>query len=88
MSVRAGTDEWPGATLDEVHHASRTTRNLTKDLSTQVLLVEVPGRCMVNRTHHVTMFPLKLPSPAASQEVPSGSDDGRSNDGDSGGFPE
>ena len=56
MAVRAGTDEWPGATLDEVRHASRTARNLAKDPSTQVQLVEGPGRCMVNQTHHVAMF--------------------------------
>jgi len=56
MAVRAGTDEWPGATLDEVRHASRTVRNLAKDPSTQVQLAEGPGRCMVNQTHHVAMF--------------------------------
>jgi len=34
------------------------------------------------------MFPLKQPSPEASQEVPSGSDGGSSDGRDSGGFPE
>jgi len=43
---------------------------------------------MVNQTHHVTMFSLKRASPEASQEVPSGSDGGSSDGGDSGGFPE
>jgi len=88
MTVRVGTDEWPGATLAEVRHAARTASNLSKDASTQVQLVYCQGRCMASATHHVALFPRKLPSPKASQEVPSGDDGGSSNGGNSDGFPD
>jgi len=43
MAVRAGTNKWPGATLDKVRYAWRTAHNLAKDPSTQAQLVEGQG---------------------------------------------